>query len=238
MSKNDLNKLKDEIKSLQKHTNIALNLIKALEESERKSFESIPGKIGTFDGEFMVTDSGEKYPVPANYASKSLLLFGDKLKMIEEGGKPFFKNISKSPSKEIKGILSKKENDWYLLADCGSYKVSDTAASFCNARQNAEAVGLVPLDNIKAPYAALKRVVEEGGDSDKKPEKSVSIKTPQPNPKKEQKNTVKKPHATKSESSPKVEKKVEDKPKDEAKKKDLPKTEVPAPLVLEDDDLI
>src|SRR5690606_16926125 len=36
---------------------------------------------GVFDGENMVDDAGKKYPVPANYASKSKLVEGDMLKL-------------------------------------------------------------------------------------------------------------------------------------------------------------
>jgi hypothetical protein len=37
---------------------------------------------GTFDGENMIGDNGQTYPVPQNYASKSQLVVGDRLKWI------------------------------------------------------------------------------------------------------------------------------------------------------------
>jgi hypothetical protein len=36
---------------------------------------------GIFDGQSMVKEDGEKYPVPDNYASKSKLLEGDGLEL-------------------------------------------------------------------------------------------------------------------------------------------------------------
>ena len=45
----------------------------------------LPGITGIFDGENMISESGEVFPVPANYASKSMLVVGDTLKLVEEG---------------------------------------------------------------------------------------------------------------------------------------------------------
>ena len=54
------------------------------------SREEVSGKIveGIFDGQVMVDADGKNYPVPANYASKSKLVEGDKLKLTiaDDGG--------------------------------------------------------------------------------------------------------------------------------------------------------
>lgn len=233
-NKSDLFRLKSELKSLEKHLNIAMSVMKGLEEAEKKAFEEIPGLVGTFDGEYMVTESGEKYPVPSNYAAKSMLLFGDKMKMIEEDGKPFFKNIEKSEPKEVRGILSKKEDIWYILTDIGSYRISDTAAAFNNAQQNIEATALIPSNNPKVPFAALKSV--KGGPSNKgetrKPtevEKSREVKAAP--------SVVKTKVAPRKAKVVKEDESVPTKKDDANEKKELPKTEQSQTLNLEDDDL-
>ncbi|MFA6981410.1 MAG: hypothetical protein WC243_00045 [Patescibacteria group bacterium] len=238
-SKSELFKLKSELKSLEKHLNIAMSVMRTIEEEEKKAFEEIPGKTGTFDGESMVSESGERFPVPANYAAKSMLMFGDKMKMVEEDGKPFFKNIGKSEPKEIRGVLSKKEDVWYILADCGSYRISDTAALYHNAQQNVEATALIPADNLKVPFAALKIIKGEEEkkvvlDMPRTPIPAVKVeKKPQPKPMvAEKKPEVKKPNPPVV-----VEKKPEPKKEEPTQKKELLKTDQPIVLSLEDDDL-
>src|SRR4030042_5020393 len=41
------------------------------------------GKVieGIFDGQYMIDKDGKKYPIPANYASKSKLVAGDVMKL-------------------------------------------------------------------------------------------------------------------------------------------------------------
>ncbi len=118
-----------------------------------------PGVVGTFDGFNMLTDSGEKFEVPSNYAAKSRLVYGDKLKMTETDGKKFFKQIEKIPRRKIEGIINKKEGKWYFLSHAGSYRISDTAAEYNSVRLNDEAIALIPENNINAPFATLDKVV-------------------------------------------------------------------------------
>lgn len=137
------------------------HLNKMLQEVQKPSFSDVPGVEGTFDGIYMVSESGEKFEVPANYAAKSRLLYGDDLKMVESDGKTLFKQVSKRPRKKIEGVLSKKEGEWYFLADSGSYKISNVAAEFNKAEVNDKAVALVPEDDPKAPFAALDRILKD-----------------------------------------------------------------------------
>lgn len=61
-----------------------------------KVLETLEGVIvdGTYNGEFLVGDDGKQYPVPGNYASKSKLIEGDKLRMnITTDGRLLFKLI-------------------------------------------------------------------------------------------------------------------------------------------------
>ena len=126
---------------------------------QRESFKERPGVIGTFDGEYMVTEDGKKYEVNKNYASKSMLTYGDTLKMVKEGDRNFFKQIERVKRRRVEGVLVKKDGKWCLVTSDGSYKLLDEAISFHKGGEGREAVGIIPQDNVKAPFAALEKVI-------------------------------------------------------------------------------
>lgn len=156
----------DQVKSLIQSTYHNLEklsrVIDRIQQDQKKElYKKMPGIEGVFDGVHLISDDGVKHEVPANYAAKSRLVFGDRLKIVEEDGKKVFKQIQKPERKEVKGVLSKKEGKWYLLTDLGTYKISDTAAEFNRVELNEEAVGLIPENQLKAPFAALDRVIKK-----------------------------------------------------------------------------
>jgi len=158
----------NELKKIKNHLHIAEDnlrkvwlLVATLEKQLPKPHEALPGVVGVFDGIYMITSSGDKYEVAANYAAKSMLIFGDSLKMLDQDGRHVFKQVEKLPRAEIEGVLSKKEGKWYLLASSGTYKISDVAANFHAAKVNDTAVALVPAGNKKVSFAALKSVTKE-----------------------------------------------------------------------------
>lgn len=133
---------------------------------------SLPGVMGTFDGESMVTASGEKFLVPPNYASKTLLVYGDKLKMVDaastgEGGilssenKKLFKQIERVKRQTVEGILSQKGKEWCLVTSDGSHKVLEAAVNHFGFKEGDHLVGILPQDNLKAPFAALEGLVKK-----------------------------------------------------------------------------
>ena len=82
-----------------------------------------PGVVGIYDGEKITTAGGEVFPVPGNYASKSLLVVGDTLKMYEEGGEKRFKQIEHVKRHKTNGLLVKKDGKFRAITPEGSYKV-------------------------------------------------------------------------------------------------------------------
>lgn len=170
-------------------------------ELKRDVYKNIEGIIGTFDGVHLTDSNGNKYDVPANYAAKSRLVYGDTIKMIEDNGATVFKQIQKVERKKTEGVLSKKEGKWVVLTDTGSYKVSDVAVDFNQGQMNDEVIVFIPAANLNAPYATLDRLVKprlpEHKDSPapvKQPKQTYSPKTqvsapipavpaPKPNPK-------------------------------------------------------
>jgi hypothetical protein len=131
------------------------------QEQKKELYKKMPGIEGVFDGCYLVADNGSKHEVPPNYAAKSRLVYGDRLKIVDEDGKKVFKQIQKPERKEVSGVLSKKEGKWYLLTDVGTYKVSDVAAEFNRVGLNEEAVGLIPENESNVPFAALDRVIRK-----------------------------------------------------------------------------
>ncbi len=75
---------------------------------------------GVFDGQHMIDKDGKKYPVPANYASKSKLVEGDVLKLtIQPDGSFVFKQIGPVERKQLIGTLV-YENDEYKVVAGGT----------------------------------------------------------------------------------------------------------------------
>lgn len=144
-----LEKISYELKKLEEE-------VKLLENA--KDYKAMPGVEGVFDGYSIVSANGEKIDVPANYAAKSKIVYGDKLKMIEDEGKKVFKQVEKVIRKELTGILSRKDGKWFVLTDANTYKISDIAADFQKAQPNLKAVVLVPENNLTVPFATLEKV--------------------------------------------------------------------------------
>lgn len=119
------------------------------------------GITGTFDGEQMVTDGGEKYPVPANYASKSLLVVGDRLKLVEEAGQKRFKQIEHVKRHRTDGILAKKDGKWKAVTPEGSYKVLHEAVVHFGGDVGDEVTLHLPAANLSSSFGAIESVAKK-----------------------------------------------------------------------------
>lgn len=122
------------------------------------SLNQLPGIIGTFDGQFMNTDDGQKFQIPENYASKSMIVFGDKLKMVDVNGEKRFKQIERTKRQRASGMIVKKEGRYHVVTSDGSYKISSAAVSFFGGKEGDEAHIILPLNNKHVPFAALESV--------------------------------------------------------------------------------
>lgn len=131
----------------------------------------VPGIVGTFDGQNLLTASGEKYKVPENYASKTGLVFGDKLKMVdpplpaqagfgEENKGPFFKQIERVKRQRVEGVLSQSEKGWKLVTADGPHTVLEAAVKHFGGEVGTEMYGLLPKDQPHASFAALEGLVK------------------------------------------------------------------------------
>lgn len=141
--------------------NLAKRLLSELELASGPSSRDLPGELGKFDGHFMVSEGGEKRPIPENYASKSQLVYGDTLKRIADEGGEVFKQIERVKRQEVEGILAQKDGQWHVVTSLGSYEVLSAAVNYWGGRVGEEAIALIPQQDTRVPFAALKSVHRE-----------------------------------------------------------------------------
>lgn len=195
----------------------------------------LPGTIGAFDGENMVMESGEKHPVPANYASKSMLVVGDTLKLVEERGEKRFKQIEHVKRYKTKGVLTKKDGKYHVVTPEGSYRVLSAAAAHFGVSMGEEVVLILPAKNLNAAWGTIESVTEETGeevsDKEKNKEKIIEEKAAvedKSKKKKEEEAKVKieKKEIKKATKPPTI--KAEKKEKEEEKKQETKKPQAQA----------
>ncbi len=176
-AQNRVNNIESLLRSAERDLRTATKLLNTLKEDISTSYDDVPGTLGVFDGTHMTTPDGKKYEVNPNYAAKSLLVVGDNLKMVEDGGKQLFKQVSKVERKTLEGILNKKEGNWYALTDTGSYRLLDVAVDFRQGEVNDELVVLIPAGSPNVEWAALEKMKKDDiavkPKEDKKEDKEV-----------------------------------------------------------------
>jgi len=135
------------------------------EARETGSVSATPeGKIieGVFDGQNMVGPDGKMYSVPANYASKSKLVEGDRLKLtITNDGSFIYKQIGPIDRQRLIGVLSKDDttNDYRVVAGDHSYRVLLASVTYFKGEAGDEVVILVPKDKTSR-WAAVENIIK------------------------------------------------------------------------------
>lgn len=87
-----------------------------------------------FTGDGMLWSDGNMYPVPANYASKSLIVQWSKLKAtIDPNGKIIYKIIEEIPYETKKGFITKNGERYQITSEERSYNVLLAAVTFHKA---------------------------------------------------------------------------------------------------------
>lgn len=124
--------------------------------------KELPGMVGMFDGQGMITEAGEKFPVPENYASKSILVVGDTLKLVQDGGEKRFKQIEHVKRHKTTGILAKKDGKWAAVSSEGSYRVLPASVAHFEGDIGDEALLQLPANNLQVPWAAVERISKKG----------------------------------------------------------------------------
>jgi len=116
---------------------------------------------GVFDGQNMIDGEGSQYPVPANYASKSKLVEGDRLKLnIAENGAFIYKQIELIPRDLVVGHLVLDGSQYQVLVDNKVYKVLYASVTFYRAQVGDQVTIIVP-ENGNSKYAAIENVIPQ-----------------------------------------------------------------------------
>ena len=168
LSKTSVINILEDLRVIKKRFNHIENILKESERSQHRPSRDLPGITGTFDGEYMVTSDGVKMEVPKNYAAKSLLVFGDELKRMEQDGKEAFKILTKVPRKKIEGLLSKKDGEYVILSDAGSFNLSKNAVEFRNIKQGEWVLAVIPEKGPHGNFAAIDKVIKKEKKNDVK----------------------------------------------------------------------
>jgi hypothetical protein len=126
--------------------------------------EEVDGQIiyGFFDGQIMIGDDGKQYPVPANYASKSKLVEGDKLKLtITKDNRFMYKQIGPVQRNYFIGIVQKDERGNFTIKTASKkYKVLLAAATYFKIEPGDEVTLIVPQDKDTV-WGAIENVLQK-----------------------------------------------------------------------------
>lgn len=132
-------------------------------DDSRIDTRNIPGIVGKFDGESLVTDDKKKYHVNENYASKTKLVYGDTLKLVEHGDRKLFKQIERVKRQRVDGILAKKDGNWSVVTGDGSYKVLEVSISFHGGEEGDSVTLLLPRNNKNVPFGTIESIAGKEG---------------------------------------------------------------------------
>ena len=115
--------------------------------------------IGAFDGQGMTDENGEQYPVPVNYASKSKIVVGDKMKLtITPSGKFIYKQIGPVNRINVLGPLTYENGQYKVLSGGKEYIVLTASITFHKAKVGDEISILLP-EGVDAKWGALDAVI-------------------------------------------------------------------------------
>lgn len=163
----DLQTIKKLLDSAENQIRQAKSIVFSLKMNEKASLQSLSLEEniieGVFDGENMIDQSGKKYLVPANYASKSKLVVGDTLKLtIKSDGSYLFKQIDPVEREMIVGQLEEiSPNKFEVISNKKRYKVLLASVTFFKAKEGDKLTIVVPAYE-ESDWAAIENLIEKG----------------------------------------------------------------------------
>jgi hypothetical protein len=164
MASNKIDLIRQALSAAESSIKLAKQLLSEVESEGKKGrpkAKELPGTIGVFDGQQMITEKGEKYPVPENYASKSILVVGDTLKLVEGGREKRFKQIEHVKRHKTAGIIAKKDGKWTAVTPEGSYRLLQPAVDHFEGNVGDEVLVQLPASNLQATWAAVEKVTKK-----------------------------------------------------------------------------
>lgn len=137
-------------------TKITSGFVEAIETGERIL-------EGTFTGEKMLGDDGKEYSVPPNYASKSKIVPGDRMKLtITKSGSFIFKQIGPVDRKrEIGNLVNDSANgQWAVQIGDDIYRVLTASVTFYKGKIGDEVILLLPRIG-KVGWGAVDNIISK-----------------------------------------------------------------------------
>lgn len=134
---------------------------------------------GVFDGKDMAGPDKRKYPVPANYASKSKLVAGDVLKLtITEDGSYIYKQIGPVARRKMIGTLTQEGNQFQVLASGKAYSVLLASVTYFKAQAGDQVSIIVPEDEDTDWAAVDNLIVKPDGAADTEDSEEDAVEPP------------------------------------------------------------
>jgi len=141
--------------------NIDLSASLDLDTKGLNKYESGDSKIveWVFTGEEMLGADNNTYPVPVNYASKSKLVQGDKMKLtVEPSGKMLYKQIKQIDRDTKVGLLTQDKGKYQVVSDGVSYDVLTAAVTHFKCEIGDTVTILIPAGK-EATFWAIEAVM-------------------------------------------------------------------------------
>ncbi len=123
--------------------------------------------IGEFDGEHMKGEDGQLYPVPANYASKSKVVEGDRLKLtIKPDGAFVYKQIAPVERRRVRGIFDLDDQGHYVVrTDEKEYRLLLASVTFYHLEVGDDVTILLP-EGREAHWGAVEHALKKSTDTE------------------------------------------------------------------------
>lgn len=138
--------------------------------NDAKAYDSGESQVieGMFDGQAMVGPEGKMFPVPANYASKSKLVEGDRLKLtILPNGTFLYKQIAPVDREFVRGALLKEDGQFKVVAGGKSYRVLLASVTYYKGCVGDDITLIVPKDR-DAVWGTIEAVIPAVGGAEVK----------------------------------------------------------------------
>lgn len=127
--------------------------------SESRGEGNVKVVEGIFDGQNMMGPDQRVYPVPANYASKSKLIPGDRLKLsIADNGGFKYKQIGPVSRREVVGLVTYNDGQYQVMADGKLYKVLLASITYYKAEVGSKVTIIIPQDT-ESDWCAIEHLL-------------------------------------------------------------------------------
>ncbi len=138
---------------------------------------------GYFDGENMIGDNGQMYVVPPNYASKTQLVVGDRMKWIMTPERDIFKLIQPAPRERTTGTFTIEGDAYLVLVDRFPNPIQILKASATYAMKNlglqiGDEVAITIPKDATPTWGAFNSIVKSTTEQDISEEDDLGVEAP------------------------------------------------------------